>query len=123
MNYLAHMTTGAVIPIEVDDSLKGTLFYGGEANAIKAEWLVGNGGEMINMAFCAALVPVIEPDESPASTAKPRKVIIDSDGDAWIENDDGLFRFAGISGRRERSREYVEDAHGITREYDAIPVD
>lgn len=104
MKYVAHLSTGGTVDIEIDGDENLFAHIGEPTNNRNAGWLVGNHGEMVNLDYCAALVPV-------SDKTNPPHTIIDSDGDKWTRQGDGKYRlFGGSVGHTE---DEIREAYGI----------
>lgn len=104
MKHKAYLSTGGTIDIELADDVSRNAF-GGTSNAPRLEWLVGEHGEMINMQYCVALVPVLDDESSPEPN-----IIIDGDGDKWVRLAvDGLYHCGTANPRTLAEIKYAFD--------------
>lgn len=79
MKYVAHLSTGETLTLELEALGK-----------VIAEWFVDANGIAINSRHLAALVPAIdEPKPRPYAEASS---FTDVDGDWWDRGEDGLYR-------------------------------
>lgn len=117
MKYQAHLKTGAVIDVELSGKLPN--LFGGEARALLVEWLVDDNGTMLNMAYVAAFVPVLD-DAAEAPYVPNYGTIMDDDGDKWTLGEDGKYHY--LDGSRDHivypgTRDEIKGSYGIREEW------
>jgi len=116
MKYQAHLKTGATVDVELDGEI-GSTFTNTVRDSLSVGWLVDENGAMLNMAYVAALVPVLD---DAAKTPFVPDIIMDDDGDKWTLYRDGLYHYSdGTTDHvvRPRTRAEVESSYGIREEW------